>query len=556
VNRLGAIAQGRCAVVARAEHAWDGEGDAPDDPIYGRAVAETWRWLREQEAEAPLDGGVLALGERAEGQPRELDAPCPNAPILFPAYCDLWAQTGPEPAASPDPAPFLHGPERGAPEVQICWRADLDDVPLEQWAEAVSLCPPVTTETLSVPLFVVRQWLQGTLKASADDTTDLEGLRDERDAGADAAQRRPVLCWRGLDRSLTTDDVAQISPGDTLVVPARYGGCDAFGWAPERDAPVPDLADAARSAARRAPALRLHTAVVGEVVEVAAQPNAEQPDDLVARIDAALDALAAGNGTHAVLAAQLRVDRRRRIDAHPSGRGYVVVGRAGWAEEARDFSDEDDTSSTAPAEVTLVAHLVDVRTLAREFARSVGLDPHLVDDLALAAQLHDLGKSDPRFQAWLREGDRIAALRDVPLAKSSGMPPSRAARERARQRAGYPEGGRHELLSVRLAESAPALLAAAHDRELVLHLVESHHGHCRPFAPVVVDDAPLTVRVSHEGHTLAAASDTALERLDSGVADRFFALQGRYGWWGLSYLEAVLRLADHRASERAEGSGA
>lgn len=116
----------------------------------------------------------------------------------------------------------------------------------------------------------------------------------------------------------------------------------------------------------------------------------------------------------------------------------------------------------------------------------------------------------------------------------------------------YPAGGRHELLSVRLVESAPALLAQAHDRDLVLHLVESHHGYCRPFAPVVLDAHPVDVRVDHEGHTLVASSQTGMERIDAGPAGRFFRLVRRYGWWGLSYLEACVRLADHRASELAE----
>ena len=98
----------------------------------------------------------------------------------------------------------------------------------------------------------------------------------------------------------------------------------------------------------------------------------------------------------------------------------------------------------------------------------------------------------------------------------------------------------------------PAPIYCRKDSELLnlcLHLIESHHGHCRPFAPVIYDPEPVDVSVDLNGSTLSSRSTTELERLDSGVSERFWSLTRRYGWWGLAWLEAILRLADHRRSE-------
>jgi CRISPR-associated endonuclease/helicase Cas3 len=92
------------------------------------------------------------------------------------------------------------------------------------------------------------------------------------------------------------------------------------------------------------------------------------------------------------------------------------------------------------------------------------------------------------------------------------------------------------------------------DRDLLLHLIASHHGHARPFAPVCEDDEPPAIRVQpgYEYLDLPAEKRRALtapHRLDSGIADRFWSLTRRHGWWGLAYREAILRLADWYVSE-------
>jgi CRISPR-associated endonuclease/helicase Cas3 len=89
------------------------------------------------------------------------------------------------------------------------------------------------------------------------------------------------------------------------------------------------------------------------------------------------------------------------------------------------------------------------------------------------------------------------------------------------------------------------------DFELLLHLVASHHGRCRPFAPVVEDAAPVEVRYED----WQVSSDHELEGVGSGVSERFWRLTRRYGWYGLAYLECVMRLADQRESEAEQKNG-
>ena len=110
--------------------------------------------------------------------------------------------------------------------------------------------------------------------------------------------------------------------------------------------------------------------------------------------------------------------------------------------------------------------------------------------------------------------------------------------------------------ALRLAESLGAL-GSAHDPDLVLWLIGTHHGFGRPFFPPIVDgDAGGTIELDLEdGVRMRAPVDHGLVRLDAGWVERFERLRRRYGPWGLARLEAILRLADHRASEEEAAGG-
>jgi CRISPR-associated endonuclease/helicase Cas3 len=516
-----------------------------EDVLYGAAMAATWSWLNAhvtketREEFLPAEGkkkpktrkvneeyvemGVLALrGALKATEDREtLMMPARMAPVLLPAHVDLLSQTSPEPAVSPDASVYLHGPEAGAPDVQVVWRADLGEDP-KGWLDMVAMCPPSAAESLAVPFGAVRRWLAE--EVGGGEVADIEGEADQpvRTKG----QMRPVLQWRGVEDS---EDRASVKPGMTIMVPSSYGGCDTWGWNPESKCDVSDVGDAVKLRMGR-PILRLHDTLAAQwnYVELATRLREAEERDLTGILKTAEAGEQWVNDTLAKLRA-----RKPKAIGHPEQEAWAaVVGRAVF--------DQNGVGSSYGRETGLQEHLRGCAAKAHLFAS--GLPPKLQRTVRRAAVLHDIGKADPRFQAWLRGGNPVKP--NELIAKSKGSGQNWAVIERARKMAGYPKGARHELMS--------AVLLAPHaedagdvDFELLLHLVESHHGRCRPFAPVVEDAEPVEVGCG----SWRARSDHGLERVGSGVSERFWRLTSRYGWYGLAYLEAVLRLADQRESE-------
>jgi CRISPR-associated endonuclease/helicase Cas3 len=582
LNRLGEISDARGVVLVRSDAIDKGE----DDPVYGPALDRTWQWIQNE----PRDFGIHAMdaclpkGDELAGM-----LPRPSrAPVMLPAHLDAWTQTTPIPRPDPDVSLWLHGvDQKPDADVQIVWRCDVSaaliaraepradvnaadarliEAALDVLKARMAACAPIGLEALAVPIGAARAWLAGT---ATPDVADIEGRspeepEEERD---EHVRPRAAFLWKGEDSVVLR--ASDMRPGMTLVVPCTYGGLACGTWDPSSTAPVDDLGDRARWEQTRRPTLRLHPALKQPGWPPLPEPaNDDEPDDderkrvtdwLTAMESASLpkwlsEVVAELKRTKRYPPALLRLEGAELAERATIDPSYLCLVARRRARGGTDVSTEDDGASHTGVEVTLNKHMEGVCTLAGHFATRCGLPEALIHDLEIAGRWHDAGKVDPRFQRLLRGGSPLSDVAGEPLAKSRIVAADRATRMRALERSGYPKGARHELSSVSLLQQEESLLASASDRELVLHLVASHHGWCRPFAPVVEDREPVELTLDAEGVQVTVASKHTLAALDSGIPERFWRLVERYGWFGLAWLEAILRLADHRQSEHEQNS--
>lgn len=612
VNRVGAAADGTVVVVHPTT--------TGDPVVYGAATSTTWEWLTTQvpaarwsTARAASTGwtdlvgapglevspaAVRLLADQIGVGITDMTLPVRSTPVVVPAHLDCWVRTSPRPLPDVPVHLFLHGFETSPQPVRLVWRADIEPSALETsdpdaiLVELVGSTPVRADEVLEVPAPAVRAWLTDAPSATV---TDLESVDDERSR---ELRGRPVVRVSPDEGGLAVRviDGGRVRPGDTIIVPSAYGGCDRYGWHPASTKPVDDLADLAGRG--RASVLRLDVRTLPQLVEYAAgearaaavraallqvneasrSPGAEMPRRLPAN-DAAEDEIAAALGR---LRNVLTSVVAERPEDDPLAQRWPHLGRAGaggptWqivvepslrlvatgpsgarrsgsrAEDSGDLSDDEtaEGSSATDAPQTLAEHSAEVADLAGTVARQLGLPEVVAASVEIAARWHDLGKVDPRFQIMLHGGDRLAALAaqegGEPLAKSGMTAADHRARREAARRSGYPRGGRHEEISAVLAQ---ARLARGNghsphvDADLVVHLVAAHHGRARPLLPPVADtQRELIVRDPDLGDVEVPKST-----VDWSHPDRFAELNARYGRWGLSLLESIVRLADMACS--------
>ena len=575
------------------------EGKKPD-PIYGNAVQATWRELC-----ARADNNAIDVGSdspQIDDMPHEQTAaPRRSAPLLLPTHMEAWAQTSPEPLVQPDISDFLHGFDDSPPEpdVAIVWRRDLSK-------DALRLVPPRPAEHLSVPISAARAWLRGSDETPVADVA----VRTESPPARTRRGEPPAAL---VLRYVAGDDIARltsvdgIGPGDVLVVYTSVGGLAGDTWDPGHSASgsdgsanaepaqdaqaIVDLGDEAQWAYRRRCTIRLddqldewlRSWLGNDVPTMPRPPREDSGDDAYTgdepprseRVRAWVEEIL---GHDAVTAPQhlrwLVGDPSSTSDSEPGALRHFVNCRdsdielitAGSDENGDDYGSSqlsdyyvlvqrsidvltlgsgDDASLTGSG-VLLSDHLSGVGQRAKEFAERLRLGPELCADLCLAGELHDLGKVDQRFQSQLVGNDPVRLARlDEPLAKSCPG---------VRRSLGGGPPVRHEVASVALAQSNDDLMGRAHDPDLVLHLVATHHGRGRPLPMIIADPCPRELSYELGDLLLTAHSEFSETNLALEMSDRFWRLSAKYGHHGLAWLEAILRLADHRRSaEEAQG---
>ena len=588
LNRAGRLHAANAVILATT----DDINRAGDDFVYGDRIWKTWTALNAMATGSTIDFGVEAFKESVQTSgidTVELAAPRATAPTLMPAYIELWSQTSPTPAVEPEIDLFLHGIERRNASVSIAWRGDVEKQDLERKSGTdltglLTALPPRTSEMIDVPVVAVREWLQR--RRERAETADAPGRATgrERDQQSHRQAGRPAFRWAGSDSDRTgTVHARDIRTGDTIVVPATYGGCDAFGWNPETRETATDVADeAARPYRRKRYAVRVTPARVDDpniwnrIAAVIATDGLTSTElaEQIRNVTANMTDAAETNGTAAeTLDRLLQLLAHRNVEVtRPYGddaaRGIVLAAPGGIAApEDTDgkheaggtpSTEERHGSTTADRCIALDDHAGQTKEQAAEFADRLRLPAQRTGrqasrrDVLLAAHLHDIGKADRRFQTLLTGGDRWNRPTGPALAKSN-----RTTKLSRNSPTGLPSGWRHEAMSVRMAADR-ADVRQADDPELILWLIGTHHGYGRPF---------FRFRETEEGRTpeFADCPVTSGQPTPDGPGPEAPAyehdgrdwarigrrLRRKYGTWGLAYLEATVRLADHRASERA-----
>lgn len=450
------------------------------------------------------EGGYNVSPSALKNQPPPLDAFTDAPPIvpLAPHWLDMWSLTSIRDAdwpERPEVAPWLHGVGAELPETWVVWREDVESL--------AQRCVKETDCTRVFDTYDIRPHEQ-LREPTGEIRTKLKKLAQERNNATLSAivlRGDESLAWRGTLADLVTEEAEGLIKLNyaTVVLPPTAGGLTKDGLFNPGEPQASDVADKAYSSRPRRRFL-----VHGEDGEWSAQPIAADGDDGTEYKGESLSGLIS-------------------VITKNTGLKLVANVQMGGHEETMEETARhllyfaDPVSAVQSSVVSFVSrekqalseHNHGVAAVAADIAARVGLGERAAA-LGLAGGNHDIGKNRHCWQLAIDNPDFTQ-----PLAKSG----------HARFDQVFNGGYRHEFGSL-LEACKIGELAQHPERDLILHIIASHHGNARPHFKENGFDKETA---------LNACQAEALEAMQ-----RFGCLQARYGWWGLAWLEALLKAAD------------
>jgi len=463
-----------------------------------------------------MDVSPQALAElrsqwSSSGELESALTPKPAMVELTDILLDAWSMTSitDRMPGRPEVAPWLRGIANDLPQTTIAWRAELDlsafdqldFEDIEEWFDTHVIR---THESLSVPTSVATKWFAERWANLTDAEKRVVGARS---IAVDRAGLQLVTV-KGLIEQFARNNTTSIRNAD-LILPASFGGVErGVGlldpFAPERSGDETGTSEGARK--------------VGVQARSAAPDVADEREryrELVTtNEDGVSEARPIGSGTRPTNASRFVLELDSDDDTRVRLIGYVPKqDKPEWGSERQ----------------TLREHVRLVRKRLDEIVSRIDLPEPLKRAAELAADWHDHGKDRERWQ-------RLMAF------PKSFIKPNEAMGKSGGEMKRDPRGYRHEFGSLReltdafnegklLDHAGKPITGDTFD--LAMHLIAAHHGRGRPHFPKGGFDPDCEQR-SDEIHT------------DS--IRRFAQLQRKYGWWGLAWLENLLRCADALAS--------
>ena len=515
LNRLGKYSH-TCAIYIHLPPPKSHSGTGKEEkywPVYGNEptlVLERLESARQNSDETinlspRLVAGIL-------GPPGEDSG---RAPEVLPGILWEWVKTTTPPEGEAPVEPYFNGIASPRYTISAIWRTYVPQLNERLWPR------PTDREAVDIS---IREFQ----KALSDD----------------------VICRLAGD-GVTTEEVpvAELRSGERVVLPTDRGLLDRFGWNIASTDPVVDMSLAQSGLPLDSKAIkRLCGINLAESVRKALGNSTDELDEMddIEREQVAHDIVEAiqdaepPKGWDPVEWYEFTSSLEPRIV-----QARREVPRLKVSNPKRETRIEEFDEMSLGNLATLDGHGKAVGVRAKAVAERIGLPANLVEVIELAGRLHDIGKADRRFQLWLDpkcEGGSLMAKSNTPRHQWNAM----------RVSAGWPRGGRHEDLSARLVRAwlnEKPHWGESIDRDLLVHLVISHHGKGRPLVPPVEDGTQETIQRVVSGTCVEVSADLA--EVDWNQPTRFRRLNDHFGPWGLALMEAIVRRSDHAVS--AEG---